>query len=232
MVIANKIWNPKQKLLSELLKTDSTFDEAISVCIYLHNQVHDLEVSNNQKTIYQELLLLLTDENIKYRPKDNFSSIAWNIWHITRIEDAVSNILINNSKQILNEEILTKINVTITDTGNAFTEKDVDEFNKVINTKELLKYRKKVGKNTLDILNSLTVNDRKRKPTQEQVNRIVTEVVVTSEQDSIWLVDFWSRKTVSGLLSMPITRHQIVHINDCFKLVEKYRRKSLTTGST
>lgn len=168
---------------------------------------------------------LLTDDNIKYRPRDNFSSIAWNVWHITRIEDAVSNILINNSKQILSEEILNKINVTITDTGNAFTEKNVDTFNEQVNTKELLNYRKKVGKNTLTILNSLTVNDRKRKPTQEQMNRIIKEGVVTSVQDSIWLVDFWSKKTVSGLLTMPITRHQIVHINDCFKLVEDYKRK-------
>jgi hypothetical protein len=199
----------------------------------LHKQVHDLEVENDSKTIYQQLLQMLTPDNVKYRPKDNFSSIAWNIWHITRIEDAIANIIINNSKQILSEEILHKINVTITDTGNAFTEQDVDLFNKQVNIIELLKYRKKVGKNTVEILQGLTVQDRKRKPTQEQLKRIIEENVVTTSKDSIWLVDFWSKKTVSGLLTMPITRHQIVHVNDCFKLVEKYKKKrSLTTGST
>jgi len=69
------------------------------------------------------------------------------------------------------------------------------------------------------------VQDRKRKPTQEQLKRIIEENVVTTSKDSIWLVDFWSKKTVSGLLTMPITRHQIVHVNDCFKLVEKYKKK-------
>lgn len=170
---------------------------------------------------------MLTPDNVKYRPKDNFSSIAWNIWHITRIEDAIANIIINNSKQILSEEILHKINVTITDTGNAFTEQDVDLFNKQVNIIELLKYRKKVGKNTVEILQRLTVQDRKRKPTQEQLKRIIEENVVTTSKDSIWLVDFWSKKTVSGLLTMPITRHQIVHVNDCFKLVEKYKKKEV-----
>ena len=233
MISISKAWNPKQKLLLELLKKDSTFEEAVSVCMDLHKQVHDLEVENDSKTIYQQLLQMLTPNNVKYRPKDNFSSIAWNIWHITRIEDAIANIIINNSKQILSEEILHKINVTITDTGNAFTEQDVDLFNKQVNIIELLKYRKKVGKNTVEILQGLTVQDRKRKPTQEQLKRIIEENVVTTSKDSIWLVDFWSKKTVSGLLTMPITRHQIVHVNDCFKLVEKYKKKrSLTTGST
>ena len=93
MISISKAWNPKQKLLLELLKKDSTFEEAVSVCMDLHKQVHDLEVENDSKTIYQQLLQMLTPDNVKYRPKDNFSSIAWNIWHITRIEDAIANII-------------------------------------------------------------------------------------------------------------------------------------------
>ena len=208
MISISSFWNPKQKLLIELLKNDSTFEEAISVCKELHKQVHDLKEENNSKTIYQELLQLITHDNIKYRPKKNFSSIAWNIWHITRIEDAITNILIQNTKQISNKEILHKINVNITDTGNAFSNQDVDLFDKQIYMKELLEYRRKVGKNTVKILQELTIKDRKRKPTQEQLNRIIQEKVVTK-----------------SLLTMPITRHQIVHINDCFKLVEKFKKE-------
>ena len=208
----------------ELLQSDSTFDKALLVCIELHTQLHDLVKNNNSPTIYQELLSLITNENSKYRPVNNFSSIAWNIWHITRIEDAVSNILINNTKQILTEEILNKINVSVTDTGNAFTASDVDVFSEKFNFKELIKYRKKVGTNTVAVLHKLTVLDRNRKPTREQLNRLIQENVVTSSPESIGLVDFWSKKTISGLLTMPITRHQIVHINDCYKLVEKYKK--------
>jgi len=232
MISVSKYWNPKQKQLNELLQSDSTFEKALFACIELHAQLHDLIKNNNSPTIYQELLSLLNNNNIKFRPGNNFSSIARNIWHITRIEDAVSNILINNSKQILTEEILNKINVNITDTGNAFTASDVDVFSENINLNELIKYRKRVGTNTVAILQKLTVLDRNRKPTQEQLHRLKQENVVTSSPDSIGLVDFWSNKTISGLLTMPITRHQIVHINDCFKLVEKCKKISLTTSST
>ena len=224
MISVSKYWNPKQKKLNELLQSNSTFDKALFVCIELHAQLHDLFKNNNSPTIYQELLSLVNNENIKYRPVNNFSSISWNIWHITRIEDAVSNILINNSKQILSEEILNKINVNITDTGNAFTAADVDVFSESINLKELIKYRKKVGTNTVAILQKLTVLDRNRKPTQEQLHRLIQENVVTSSPESIGLVDFWGKKTISGLLTMPITRHQIVHINDSFRIVEKCKK--------
>ena len=40
------------------------------------------------------------------------------------------------------------------------------------------------------------------------------------------LLDFWKNKTIAGLLTMPITRHQIVHINDCFKLKERYQKNA------
>jgi hypothetical protein len=44
---------------------------------------------------------------------------------------------------------------------------------------------------------------------------------VTEHKDSVWLLDFWGKKTVAGILLMPITRHQIVHLNDCIKLKER-----------
>jgi len=224
MYSVTKEWNPNQKKLSQLLAKQETFDQAIQLCLQMHNSVHDLK-KEISPTVYQSLLEGLTPAIMKYRPNNSFSSIAWSIWHITRIEDAVSNILIADSEQILNKEWLEKININITDTGNAFTENDVDIFDEMINTKELLKYRKAVGENTQKILQKLKVTERKRKPSKEQLDRIIQEKVLLQEKDSIWLLDFWANKTVSGLLTMPITRHQIVHINDCLKLKDKYKRK-------
>ncbi|MBN2039190.1 MAG: DinB family protein [Spirochaetes bacterium] len=222
MISVTKDWNPKQKKLALLLSKSESFIEGIYLCLEMHNQVHDME-KENKPTIYQQLINGLTSEIIKFRPENNFASIAWNLWHITRIEDAVSNILINNSDQVLNATWMNKLNIKINDTGNAFSKGDVDRFDSEINIAELLKYRKAVGKNTQKILKKLTAEGRKIKPGKEQLDRIVAEGVLTGEKDSIWLLDFWGKKTVSGLLTMPVTRHQIVHINDCFKLKKKYK---------
>jgi len=223
MLSVTKEWNPKQKKLSQLLASKDQFNEGMDLCLKMHNEVHDI-IKKDSSTIYQSLIIGLTPDIIRYRPTNSFSSIAWDLWHITRIEDAISNILISDSEQVLNKEWNERINIKVTDTGNAFTKDDVDNFDKIINTNELLKYRKTVGKNTQRILKNIKEADKKKKPTQEQLKRILSEKVLTKEQESIWLLDFWGNKTINGLLLMPITRHQIVHINDCFKLKEKYKR--------
>lgn len=217
-------WNPDQKKLKQLLSSPHTFDEAIALCAKMHAQVHDIK-KNDSLTIFQSLLIELTPEIVTYRPTNSFSSIAWNIWHITRIEDAIANIFIADSEQILTSEWLNKMNVGKTDTGNAFTKDDVDTLDRRINVNELFNYRKAVGKNTQKIIKAIKVKDINRKPTQYQLSRILSEKVLTQESESIWLLDFWGKKSVSGLLTMPITRHQIVHINDCFRLKDKYPKK-------
>lgn len=224
MVMVTKDWNPNQKMLSELLKKGETFPDAKDLCIAMHAELHDI-AKNDTPNIYQELLDGLTPECVAFRPTNHFSSIAWDIWHITRIEDAIANILIADTEQVFNKEWMERIQVKISDTGNAFGENDVDTLDKTINAKELLLYRKTVGKKTQKIVRDITEADRKRKPTKEQLARILKEKVLTKEKDSIWLLDFWGNKTVSGLLTMPITRHQMVHINDCFKIKRIYQKK-------
>lgn len=221
MLSITQQWNPDQKKLKQLLSSSDAFDEAIILCSEMHNQLHDLK-KGKAPTLFQSLVTDLSPTIITYRPTSSFSSIAWDIWHITRIEDAITNILIADSDQILTREWLDKMHIQTTDTGNAFTKDDVDKLDGIINTSELLNYRRAVGKNTHKVLQNIKATDKKRKPTQAQLRRITSEKVLTRENESLWLLDFWANKTIAGLLTMPITRHQIVHINDCFKLKEKY----------
>lgn len=223
MFLVSRDWNPRQKKLASLLSKKSTFSEAIDLCLEMHALLHDFSADSNP-SFYRELISDLNEDMIRFRPEKSFSSIAWNLWHITRIEDIVSNILINDSLQILNSEWSRKLKYSITDTGNAFTKDDVDDLDQKINIEELFQYRSAVGTKTQEIIGKLTAEELKRKPSKEQLDRILSEGALTDEEDSIGLLDFWSRKTVSGLLTMPLTRHQVVHINDSFKLKETYRK--------
>ena len=56
----------------------------------------------------------------------------------------------------------------------------------------------------------------------EQLEKIKQNGGVIDNPKSIWLLDFWGRKNILGLINMPITRHQIVHLNDCFKIKQRY----------
>jgi hypothetical protein len=155
---------------------------------------------------------------------DKETSILWDIWHITRIEDIVSNIIMGNKETVFNDEIQAKLNIKIKDTGNAMTHSEMELLNKNINIKELNGYRVKVGKSTQKIIESLEFTDMKRKAKKEQIEKIKQNGGVIDDPKSIWLLDFWGKKNILGLIMMPITRHQIVHLNDCFKIKQKYNR--------
>ncbi|GHT56811.1 hypothetical protein FACS1894109_06990 [Spirochaetia bacterium] len=228
-----KDWNPKQAVLKEAIADANAkperFKEAIRLCLELHGSVHSAPVSNTKPpTIFDKLWDGLSRRAFETMPSTKGVTIAWNIWHLIRIEDITANILICNGKQVLNGTWLKKLKVAVRDTGNAMTKDEILNLSRSLNMDALLAYRNAVGSRTREIIGSLKPADLKRKMNPASVQRILTEGGVTGHKDSVWLLDFWSKKTVAGILLMPITRHQIVHLNDCTNLKEKIMRQRET----
>ena len=226
MFSVSKDWNPKQAQLREYLSKPDCFDKAIQLCLELHSMVHCSEISSgNQPTLLDEVWDGLTDTAFSTAPTNKDVTIAWSIWHITRIEDITANILINNAEQILNDDWLKRLNTDIRDTGNAMNYDEILSLSSDLNIDELRNYRNAVGARTKAIIESLSPADIKRKMKQESLDRILSEGGLTEQEDSVWLLDFWGKKSVAGILLMPITRHQIIHVNDSLKLRIKFEGK-------
>ncbi len=227
MIPVAKDWNPKQRALKSLLSKNDD-KEAVALCLQMHSQLHDSQLTFIANS-YQDMLINdLSEMCFRHMPFDSFSSIAWNLWHITRIEDAVCNILIADESQVFSKTIKKRMGASLMDTGNAMDLKETLAFSKAINMNELLNYRFKVGEKSQKIIKGLSRLDFKKKPHKRQLDRLLNENVITNHKESIWLVDFWSKKTIAGLLLMPITRHQIVHLNNCMKLKAKYKKDHRT----
>jgi hypothetical protein len=226
MINVAKSWNPNQALLKLLLSKKDKFDEAIRLCLQMHSSVHTSEMSGCASGTYEDELWNGLDENsFRTIPKGMSASIAWNLWHLSRIEDITANILIADNAQVMNEKRLQKLNTTILDTGNAMTVEEIEEFSRQVNMKELRKYRIAVGRKTRKIVSGLSSGDIKRKMRPDQLKRIIDEGGVLEVEGSSWLIDFWGRKTVAGILFMPITRHQAVHMNEALRIKEKLLKK-------
>jgi len=224
MISVSKGWNESQKKLNVLLPNQETFTEGINLLLEMHSLLHDKKVyKTTSETFYGNLWDDLKDETCRIISNKE-TSILWNIWHITRIEDIVSNILIGKKEPILNEEIQAKLNTRVKDTGNAMTYSEIELFSNNINIKELKEYRIKVGKSTQKVIKALEFTDVKRKVKKEQLEKIKQNGGVIDDPKSIWLLDFWGRKNMLGLINMPITRHQTVHLNDCFRIKQKYNK--------
>lgn len=221
MSIASE-WNIQQKELKELIGKKETFDKAKDLYLSMHRNLH---FSDNDNTLMDQLWKMLDIKDFSIMPTVKDVTIAWNIWHITRIEDLTVNILLNNSEQIYNKEWKMKMNVSVNDTGNAMTDDEIIDLSKSIDIGALKEYRKAVGNQTQSIFSKLKFEDMKRKIESKNIEKIVKEGGVTEHPDSIWLLDFWGRKNVAGIILMPGTRHQIGHLNDCINIKEKIDKK-------
>lgn len=227
MISVAKEWNPKQALLKGIILKKDKMEETINLLLELHSMVHTSEMSDTGIITYEdELWKELNEDTFTTLLPNKDTTIAWNIWHITRIEDITSNILIADENQVINSDNwLEKMNVRICDTGNAMTNEEIASFSSNINMEALRKYRIAVGRKSRDIIGKLKYEDLKKKIEAARIQRILREGGVTDQENSIWLLDFWGKKNVAGILQMPTTRHQIVHINDSLKIKERCVKK-------
>ncbi|WP_252187750.1 hypothetical protein [Anaeromonas frigoriresistens] len=120
-----QVWNSKQKKLREILKS-KYFDEAINLCLEQHAMVHSSEMSQiNKTTLEDELWEEIDEATFRTVTNNKGRTVAYGLWHSTRIEDITLNILIANEKQIIStNNWLEKIGSNICDTGNAMSREE------------------------------------------------------------------------------------------------------------
>ncbi|GMA97749.1 DinB family protein [Pelosinus sp. IPA-1] len=217
------LWGLNQKLLRDILLKPDKFNEAIKLCLEQHSMVHSSEMSQiNIVTFEDELWEGLDETTFRTMPTVKDETIAWSLWHLTRIEDITMNILVAGDIQVINEgNWLEKMNVKVCDTGNSMTDEEIIDLSSKINMQELRNYRIAVGRKTREVIRGFQQTDLKRKMEPARLERVLDEGAVLNVDGANWLIDFWGRKNIAGILLMPVTRHQIVHINESMRLKNK-----------
>ncbi len=208
----------------------SDIDEIKNLALDVHALVHPAVVSGNQEKTIADYVLesILSGNQNELVPRKIFETdlhydgsdtvpMCWQLWHTYRIEDLISNILMANKEQTFNDDWQRKIGVSITDTGNALEFEQAVEFGKSVNMPALRDYMIAVGKNTRQILSSLTLAQVQSMVPEEWVMRILEVGGVTTDFRSVWLLVFWGRLTVGGMILTPITNHHMMHLPVCLK---------------
>jgi hypothetical protein len=221
-----KRWNEGQKALKQALA--SAQDSAIDLFLRQHAQVHSAELSPTRPTapalfsfadeIWQDM-----DEPARRRiPDKETHSVAWIFWHLARIEDVTMNLLVAGSSQLLDQEDwLDRLGVSVQNTGNGMQPQDVADLSAAIDLDALRAYRLAVGRNTREIVQRLEPGAFKTKVDPARIQQIWDQGAMLPSASGI--VDYWSRRTIAGLLLMPPTRHCFLHLNEARRV--KKRRK-------
>ena len=211
----NKEWSELNKQMQLQIKKKDTFDEGIATLFELRNQLWDTVLS------YKKNLKREDFDAIPYINADGYHSktIAYSLWHIFRIEDIVIHTLIKGDEQVFFKKgYQEKIGSPIITTGNELVKQEIADFSKKLNLKELYSYMLDVKKSTEKILKEMTFEDTKKKISDDNRKALEALHVVSEDESAIWLIDYWCKKDVRGLIQMPFSRHWIMHIEACERI--------------
>lgn len=202
------------------------------LALELHAMVHPADVSGSkEKTIADIVFEYMANEKQNLLvPREDYETdlhyagtktvpLCWYFWHTYRIEDIVSNILMADGQQIFDSEWQKRIKSPITDTGNALELDESVVFGKALDIHALREYMVSVGKRTREVINSLSLEQIKSMVPEERVMRILEERGVTSDFRSVWLLVFWGRLTLGGMILTPLTSHHMMHLPACLDII-------------
>ncbi len=211
-------WSELNKIMQTQIRKKDTYDVGIDTLFELRNQL-------------MKTLALFHDElnreefnAIPFINADGYHSktIAYSIWHIFRIEDIVAHTLINEDEQIFFAgNYQERINSPIITTGNELIKQQIADFSGQLNLQELYSYIFEVKDSTEKIIKSLSYGELTQKISGERKERLKSLQVVSSDENAVWLIDYWCNKNIRGLIQMPFSRHWIMHIEACLRIKNK-----------
>ena len=214
----NKEWTETNKRMQSLIGKEATFQEGIDTLIELRGSLfHQITTIVNTyppEAFYQ----------MPFAKADGYHSktLAYSMWHVFRIEDIVAHTVIMQDSQILfNDNFIERTGSPIITTGNELKGEAIAAFSKQLDLKAVYEYCEAVKNSTDEILKNLKYSDLKRKFNDEDKNRVVDSHSVSTDEDAVWLIDYWCNKDIRGLIKMPFSRHWIMHIEAMCRIKNK-----------
>ena len=74
---------------------------------------------------------------------------------------------------------------------------------------------------TNSILTKLDYSRMKTRYSHRDRERLAESGCVSSDENAIWLIDYWCKKDIRGLIKMPFSRHWIMHIEAMRRIKNK-----------
>lgn len=214
----NKEWSELNKKMQSEFKKESTFADGIETILKLRQKLVNELYGLKEELSREEFNAIPFIEADGYHSK----TIAYSIWHIFRIEDIVAHSLIKKDEQIFfSGNFWERIGSPIITTGNELVGQQIAAFSNMLNLEELYQYIVSVKDSTNELLRSLSYKDLKQKMTDKDKEYVKSLNVVSTDESAFWLIDYWCKKDIKGLIQMPFSRHWIMHIEASLRIKNK-----------
>ena len=208
----------QQTELRRALLNSKLHDKAIQLFLRQHAMLHSARMARAGLWSFEDAVLDdMPEEQMRRVPRNGEHSAAWLIWHTARCEDITMNLLVAGSPQVLRRgNWLKRMHISACDTGNAMDREAVAAFSRAIDVQALRDYRIAVGRRTRAIVKRLKPEELREKVQPVRLERVWDEGAVVPAASGI--ADYWGKRDVAGLLLMPATRHNLIHLNEALQL--------------
>jgi hypothetical protein len=217
----HSFWNAQFKELRQALTHPDKDGRAVELFTGVHAMVHPSTPETRGLVSFDdEAWEGVSDEDARRIPAGGEHSYAWLFWHLARIEDMTMNVLAAGKDQLfLRDGWRERLNAPACDTGNAMDPAAIVRLSEELDIPALKAYRAAVSVQTREVVRSLDPKEYKQKVDPARLQRLLAEGAVVSEAGG--LLDYWGGLTIAGLLLMPPTRHNLVHLNEAMKVKRK-----------
>ena len=180
-----------------------------------HTRIHAAATSTPDElaaaggfTMQDDTLKRLEDADLRASP-DGLCSIAWHIWHMTRIEDVSVNVLLHGQPEVLDTGgWLARLGLDRRLVGTGDTEDEVREFSERVDLAGLRAYRDAVGRGTRAVVAGLDFAALDAVP--DLTANLAAAPPIVGER-AAWLLRFYGGKSGAFLLTFPVTNHGFMH---------------------
>jgi hypothetical protein len=236
-------WNRVHQQLQRAI-TANDYQKVIELFLDQHAMVHSAklvlrspsvllgsEVEGMVKTrlwsFEDEVLRGMSEDQIRCIPPKTEHSVAWILFHIARIEDITMNILVAGTPQLfLQDNWAEKLNVNTLHSANSMDGNSIAVLSARVDIDALRAYRQFVGRRTREIVKKLKPEELKQKANPSRLQKVMDEGALLPE--AVGILNYWRKRTIAGLLLMPPTRHNFLHLNEALRIKQrKYTGKQV-----
>lgn len=219
----HRFWNQEHQKLRRLLAAGD-HEKAIKSFLAQHAMVHSAKMARMGLWSFEdEVLSDISEDQIRCIPPGGEHSIAWILFHLARIEDITMNMLVAGTPQLFQKENWArKLNAPIFHSANKMDGVEVAAMSAQIDIPALRAYRQSVARRTRQIVKKLKPEELRHRVAASRLQKVMDEGALLPE--AIEVLNYWSKRTIAGLLLMPPTRHSFLHLNEALRIKRKLQQ--------
>ena len=162
----------------------------------------------------EEVWTRVPEDLMRQRPHPRVNSIAWNLWHLTRVEDAGLNRFVTDRSQVLDEnQWMHRMNIPWRHHGSGMTFAEVDDLNQRIEVQALHDYSSAVQARTRDIVSQLDLDSLDAVMEAERLRVILFDEGLAHPQSAGLLENYLGWTKGKCLMNFGLT-HPYQHVGE------------------